>query len=87
MNETVASLRFATEQLSETAEQVARSSSQMSDSSQAVAQGSAEQATAIEELAANVQSITHVVGENTESVLTVNSNTSNVLGAVEDSSD
>ena len=75
MNETVASLRFATEQLSETAEQVARSSSQMSDSSQAVAQGSAEQATAIEELAANVQSITHVVGENTESVLTVNSNT------------
>ena len=87
MNETVASLRFATEQLSETAEQVARSSSQMSDSSQAVAQGSAEQATAIEELAANVQSITHVVGENTESVLTVNSNTSNVLGAVEESSD
>ena len=83
MNETVASLRFATEQLSETAEQVARSSSQMSDSSQAVAQGSAEQATAIEELAANVQSITHVVGENTESVLTVNSNTSDVLGAVE----
>ena len=87
MNETVASLRFATEQLSETAEQVARSSSQMSDSSQAVAQGSAEQATAIEELAANVQSITHVVGENTESVLTVNSNTSDVLGAVEESSD
>ena len=86
MNETVASLRFATEQLSETAEQVARSSSQMSDSSQAVAQGSAEQATAIEELA-NVQSITHVVGENTESVLTVNSNTSDVLGAVEESSD
>ena len=82
MNETVASLRFATEQLSETAEQVARSSSQMSDSSQA-----AEQATAIEELAANVQSITHVVGENTESVLTVNSNTSDVLGAVEESSD
>ena len=80
MNETVASLRFATEQ-------VARSSSQMSDSSQAVAQGSAEQATAIEELAANVQSITHVVGENTESVLTVNSNTSDVLGAVEESSD
>ena len=72
MNETVASLRFATEQLSETAEQVARSSSQMSDSSQAVAQGSAEQATAIEELAANVQSITHVV---------------DVLGAVEESSD
>lgn len=87
MNETVASLRFATEQLSETAEQVARSSSQMSDSSQAVAQGSAEQATAIEELAADVQSITHVVGENTESVLTVNSNTSDVLGAVEESSD
>ena len=87
MNETVASLRFATEQLSETAEQVARSSSQMSDSSQAVAQGSAEQATAIEELAANVQSITHVVGENTESVLTVNSNTSDVLRAIEEIKD
>ena len=64
MNETVASLRFATEQLSETAEQVARSSSQMSDSSQAVAQGSADSIArtvcAIEEIKDNAQSISQL---------------------------
>ena len=87
VNKTAASLRLATEQLSETSEQVARSSSQMSDSSQAIAQGSAEQAIAIEELSANVQSITQVVEENTEGVLAVDGSTSNVLEAVEQSSD
>lgn len=87
VNDTVASLRMAVRQLDETAEQVARSSSQMSDGSQAVAQGSAEQAIAIEELATNVQNITQVVEENTENVMTANASTSDVLGAVEHSSD
>lgn len=87
MNETVSSLRATVERLSITAEQVAHSSTQMSDSSQSIAQGSAEQAMAIEELAANVQGITHVIEENNESVLVANENTADVLAAVENSND
>lgn len=87
MNETVASLRMTVERLSATAEHVAHSSSQMSDSSQSIAQGSAEQAMAIEELASNVQGITHMVEENNESVVVANENTADVLVAIEGSND
>lgn len=87
MNETVSTLRRAVGYMSDAAEQVERSSSQMSGSSQSIAQGSAEQAMAIEELATNVQGITHVVEENNESVLVANENTADVLTAVERSND
>lgn len=82
-----ASLRDTVERLSAAAEQVARSSAQMSDGSQIIAQGSAEQAMAIEELATSIQSITRVVGENTESVFVANNGTIEVLSAVESGND
>ena len=67
---------------------MARSSSQMSDSSPSRrSKGSAEQATAIEELAANVQRASRTWWENTEKRPDRDSNTSDVLGAVEESSD
>lgn len=87
MNDTVSTLRQTVVRISDMAEQVAYSSSQMSSSSQSIAQGSAEQAMAIEELAANVQGITQVVEENNESVSVANTNTADVLTAVEHSND
>ena len=81
------SLRDTVERLSAAAEQVARSSAQMSDGSQIIAQGSAEQAMAIEELATSIQSITRVVGENTESVFVANNGAIEVLSSVESGND